>query len=152
METFVVIILLFGGPMLIAWVFELIKEWNNKRKSKIRDRVAQKILSQTEITNELIERYKERLNIIGTNKNKESSPFWLDVLSDGKKTHKHLVSGKCPDCNEGYMRVIKGEYGKFLGCSNYPNCKFTKSIKVAMKESKQESGENFTKLFNLAYK
>lgn len=36
------------------------------------------------------------------------------------------VELRCPKCN-GNLRTIKGKYGDFLGCSNYPNCKYTKS-------------------------
>ena len=30
----------------------------------------------------------------------------------------------CPRCN-GVLKLRKGKYGQFYGCSNYPNCKFT---------------------------
>ena len=32
---------------------------------------------------------------------------------------------KCPKCGE---RLVprSGQYGKFMGCSNYPDCKYTK--------------------------
>ncbi|MBE6337171.1 MAG: DNA-binding protein [Lentimicrobiaceae bacterium] len=38
-----------------------------------------------------------------------------------------IKSGICPRCN-GKLVERDGEYGRFLGCSNYPNCKFTKSL------------------------
>ena len=31
--------------------------------------------------------------------------------------------GKCPECG-GDLRLIEGNYGDFLGCSNYPKCNF----------------------------
>ena len=34
----------------------------------------------------------------------------------------------CPRCN-GKLVIKTGKYGKFIGCSNYPYCKYTKSIK-----------------------
>lgn len=34
----------------------------------------------------------------------------------------------CPDCG-AYLKKIEGPYGDFLGCSNYPGCKFKASIK-----------------------
>lgn len=34
----------------------------------------------------------------------------------------------CPWCKRGYLRTIYGKYGYFIGCSNYPNCRFTKDI------------------------
>lgn len=36
-------------------------------------------------------------------------------------------NGRCPSCS-GVLLVRKGKYGKFLGCSNYPECKYTKNI------------------------
>lgn len=35
-----------------------------------------------------------------------------------------LVDENCPDC--GHLLVKKsGKYGKFLGCTNYPKCKYS---------------------------
>lgn len=39
----------------------------------------------------------------------------------------HLSTKKCPKCG-GEMYIREGKYGKFLGCSNYPNCKGTLKI------------------------
>lgn len=33
----------------------------------------------------------------------------------------------CPECGAP-IEFKKGQYGEFLGCSNYPNCKFTVKI------------------------
>jgi len=33
----------------------------------------------------------------------------------------------CPKCNGGLIER-SGKYGKFLGCSNYPKCKYTENI------------------------
>lgn len=32
----------------------------------------------------------------------------------------------CPKCG-GYMRIVRGRRGPFLGCSNYPNCRSYKN-------------------------
>ena len=34
----------------------------------------------------------------------------------------------CPRCS-GKLIIKNGRYGKFIGCSNYPRCKYTKSLK-----------------------
>lgn len=34
----------------------------------------------------------------------------------------------CPRCSSGKLIVRQGKYGKFLGCSNYPKCKYTKKL------------------------
>lgn len=33
---------------------------------------------------------------------------------------------KCPDCPEGEIVIRTGKFGKFLSCSTYPECKYTK--------------------------
>lgn len=40
-----------------------------------------------------------------------------------KQTQKELEKGICPRCG-GKLVERNGQYGKFWGCSNYPNCKF----------------------------
>lgn len=37
------------------------------------------------------------------------------------------ANGICPRCH-GQLVVRKGQYGHFIGCSNYPNCKYTAQI------------------------
>ncbi len=34
----------------------------------------------------------------------------------------------CPSCNEGTLSLRLGKFGAFLGCSNYPDCKFTRQM------------------------
>lgn len=43
--------------------------------------------------------------------------------------HKHqlIENGICPQCKSPLV-VRKGKYGQFLGCSNYPRCRFTHNI------------------------
>ncbi|NLZ72574.1 MAG: hypothetical protein GX905_01975 [Bacteroidales bacterium] len=38
-----------------------------------------------------------------------------------------MNSDICPRCGEQLLR--KNKSGEFFGCSNYPNCTFTKKIK-----------------------
>ena len=35
---------------------------------------------------------------------------------------------KCPTCGDGRLNLKLGRFGAFVGCSNYPNCKFTRQI------------------------
>lgn len=34
----------------------------------------------------------------------------------------------CPDCKTGKLSVKLGKYGAFIGCSNYPECKYTHQL------------------------
>ena len=40
--------------------------------------------------------------------------------------NKSLNREKCPRCGS-IMVKKKGKYGEFLGCSNYPRCKYTRN-------------------------
>ena len=40
----------------------------------------------------------------------------------------------CPDCDDGQLNLKLGKYGAFIGCSNYPDCRFTKPLVVARNE------------------
>ncbi len=47
---------------------------------------------------------------------------------------------KCPTCSNGKLGLELGKYGAFIGCSNYPECKFTKQI--ISNQSKEENDPN----------
>lgn len=34
----------------------------------------------------------------------------------------------CPSCDEGRLSLKVGRFGAFIGCSNYPECKFTRQL------------------------
>ena len=34
----------------------------------------------------------------------------------------------CPECGKGRLSIKLGKFGAFLGCSNYPECKYTKPL------------------------
>lgn len=37
---------------------------------------------------------------------------------------------KCPTCSNGRLGLKLGKFGAFIGCSNYPECKFTRPLEV----------------------
>jgi DNA helicase-4 len=37
------------------------------------------------------------------------------------------TSERCPLCKKGWLREIEGRYGFFLGCSEYPMCRYTRN-------------------------
>src|SRR5438477_1257342 len=37
---------------------------------------------------------------------------------------------KCPNCENGRIGLKLGRFGGFVGCSNYPECKFTRQLSV----------------------
>ena len=45
----------------------------------------------------------------------------------------------CPECGKGHLSVKLGKFGAFLGCSNYPECKYTKPLTDASDEEAESS-------------
>ncbi|MDR0367075.1 MAG: topoisomerase DNA-binding C4 zinc finger domain-containing protein, partial [Rickettsiales bacterium] len=43
----------------------------------------------------------------------------------------------CPECGKGRLSVRLGKYGAFIGCSDYPACKYTKNLDSASAASAQ---------------
>jgi DNA topoisomerase-1 len=41
------------------------------------------------------------------------------------KAEPELVGRTCPTCNEGDLIIKWGRYGRFIGCSNFPDCRHT---------------------------
>lgn len=91
-----------------------------------------------EITNGKIE-WKQVLEdfwlpFTGTVKNVEPVKMG-DVLETVAKTlEKHLFpteeSRICPECKQHKLSLRVGKYGAFIGCNDYPKCKYTKHFAV----------------------
>ena len=47
---------------------------------------------------------------------------------------------ECPECHKGHLSIKLGKFGAFLGCSNYPECKYTKPL-MDIKDEEEQSGE-----------
>ena len=47
---------------------------------------------------------------------------------------------ECPECHKGRLSIKLGKFGAFLGCSNYPECKYTKPL-VDVKDEEEQSTE-----------
>lgn len=69
-----------------------------------------------------------------TEVSKKAIPEILDNLNQhispyifGVDEHNH-AKNKCPVCSDGVLGIKIGSYGVFIGCSNYPTCKYTKSF------------------------
>ncbi len=67
-------------------------------------------------------------------------PFEENLLKKQKEVEKddiikvEKLDEKCPECGEGLI-IRLGRYGKFIACSNYPKCKYSRPLeKVEMKD------------------
>ncbi|MGE5500776.1 MAG: DNA topoisomerase, partial [Ignavibacteriales bacterium] len=47
----------------------------------------------------------------------------------------------CPTCGTGQLSLKTGKFGAFIGCSNYPECRFTRPIAQNDDEANGESGD-----------
>ncbi len=45
----------------------------------------------------------------------------------------------CPECGKGRLSIKLGKFGAFIGCSNYPECKYTKPLTDAMEEAANDT-------------
>ena len=45
----------------------------------------------------------------------------------------------CPDCGQGKLSIKLGKFGAFLGCSNYPECKYTKPLTDVSEEMSNDT-------------
>jgi len=60
-------------------------------------------------------------------------PFIKEVdkaveTSERVKIEAEKTGEKCPECKEGDLVIRVGKYGKFIACSRYPECKYTKPL------------------------
>lgn len=73
----------------------------------------------------------------------------LDVTKNSKRiaipTEK--TGEKCPECKKGDLVIRIGRFGKFISCSNFPECKYTAKYveKIGMKCPKCKKGEVIVK-------
>ncbi len=60
----------------------------------------------------------------------------LNALDDGLGRHFFPDDGSgrdpraCPVCGDGRLALKLGRFGAFIGCSNYPNCRYTRAFGV----------------------
>lgn len=69
-------------------------------------------------------------------------PFHENLKHKEKEVEKHVetLDEKCPE--SGHPLIIKfGRFGKFIACSNYPECKYTRPLPEEQRIIDQNSGE-----------
>jgi len=52
----------------------------------------------------------------------------------------------CPECGKGRLSIKFGKFGAFLGCSNYPDCKYTKPLTDTKEEEQEAANDSARKL------
>ena len=54
----------------------------------------------------------------------ELGPHFFPPAPDGRDPR------LCPGCNNGRLSLKLGKYGAFIGCSNYPECRYTRALAI----------------------
>ena len=54
----------------------------------------------------------------------------------------------CPQCGKGRLSIKFGKFGAFLGCSNYPECSYTKPLTDTKEEEQEAANASAQKLAN----
>ncbi len=57
----------------------------------------------------------------------KSNSVTVDSMSYYAQTHSK-EQNICPQCKRGMLVIRNGKNGKFYGCNNYPECKFTRNL------------------------
>ena len=75
-----------------------------------------------------------RVGDVLTALNEELAPLLFPARDDGSDPR------TCPKCGKGTLSLRLGKYGAFVGCSNYPDCGFTRQLGDAVKGSGELEG------------
>jgi DNA topoisomerase-1 len=71
----------------------------------------------------------------------------LDALDEDLGPHFFPADGSgrdprlCPGCNTGRLGLKLGKFGAFIGCSNYPECRYTRPLAVENGNGENGNGE-----------
>jgi len=94
------------GIIIVIWiVWAIVAGIVEKHRQGIRDKIAHEVLDNT------FNFMSEKAEVLAINKN-------LSFVKTDKI---------CPSC-DGTLIARHGTYGPFLGCGNYPKCRFTRQI------------------------
>ncbi|MFH1694519.1 MAG: topoisomerase DNA-binding C4 zinc finger domain-containing protein [Patescibacteria group bacterium] len=157
------------GIGLLMSLPQMISTASSKHKEKVRDEAANDLFKELAIKPELLlAESKEKLTKFETNNytqikdqhlNWDQDPDWINNVEFRKQFLGGFYSAKrydslerkCPSCDVGYLRVKNGQYGKFIGCSNYPKCEYTQSLAIAKENYEKKINKDFLENLKKAY-
>jgi len=70
----------------------------------------------------------------------ELGPHFFPANDNGGKNPR-----ECPSCANGRLGLKLGKFGAFIGCSNYPECRFTRKLGIVDADADAASGANLDK-------
>jgi DNA topoisomerase-1 len=65
----------------------------------------------------------------------ELGPHFFPARADGRDPR------GCPTCSEGRLSIKLGKFGAFVGCSRYPDCRFTRQLAVKTGDGQDDGFE-----------
>lgn len=68
------------------------------------------------------------------------TPLLEKAYSEMEKVKPEPVGEQCPECG-GELVYRVGRYGRFISCSNYPTCRYTRQINVRKKAPAEPTGK-----------
>lgn len=139
------LIIIWFGFIIIGWIYNAVSKHIEEGNRKVRDALAQELLPEEERV-KLKEEYEGKLVYIGY-KQFNTEKFVDDVLK--REAYRSRI--KCPNCDNGFLSLREGKYGKFFGCSNYPKCHTTINAKDGKAQIKEIVNEEFVQDFKRAY-
>jgi DNA topoisomerase-1 len=75
--------------------------------------------------------------------NEELAPLAFPPREDGSEPR------LCPTCNEGQLSLKVGKFGAFVGCSNYPECAYTRQLGQTDEEAAKEAANDGPKVLGI---
>ncbi|MBR2827953.1 MAG: NERD domain-containing protein [Bacilli bacterium] len=95
-----------------------------KINSNVVTRLADLLNKIVSYKKEVLPNDKEIYNLLNTINIKDKKER-RNHIKTVKERKKEMNNNKCPKCG-GKLVSRNGKYGEFIGCSNYPKCKFTR--------------------------
>jgi len=75
--------------------------------------------------------------------NEELAPLAFPPREDGSEPR------ACPTCGVGELSLKVGKFGAFVGCSNYPECAYTRQLGQTDEEAKQQAANDGPKVLGI---
>ena len=114
-----VVVFLSGATLKCETMANVIKMWSLRRFIR---KYTSPVFKEDEV-HEIVNKLRE---IFVEDKAQERKHI-KSVKETAKRSEKLIASRICPRCG-GKLIVREGRYGEFLGCHNYPRCKFTANL------------------------
>ncbi|MEM7068780.1 MAG: type I DNA topoisomerase [Pseudomonadota bacterium] len=75
--------------------------------------------------------------------NEELAPLAFPPREDGSEPR------VCPSCSNGQLSLKVGKFGAFVGCSNYPECAYTRQLGQSDAEAAQQAANDGPKMLGV---